>query len=135
MKKFVALAALGLAALFVAPPSPAAAQRIGGIGGIGRIGGIGGFGRIGGIGRVGPISAYSGTWSPRVFGRTWRAASYYPSAGYYGWAPRVLRIGWGGYGPSYWSAPPRFYRRAWRAGYYYPNEGVSYCYPSAVYYP
>jgi uncharacterized protein (TIGR03000 family) len=70
MKKFVLLAAFGLAALFVASPSPAAAQY---------------FVRYNGW--VSP--AYSVSWGryrvydwsvyPRIYRRDWRTAYYYPT--------------------------------------------------------
>jgi hypothetical protein len=121
------LSALGLIALFVIPPAPAAAQRVGGIGRIGGVGRIGGFGRIGGIGRVGGF----GRWgrvvpAPRFYGRGWRA-------GYF--APRARFARWSGYGPSGSFVPRRFYRRAWRDGSYYPNIGPAYGYEYPVYCP
>ena len=68
MKKFVVLAGLGLAALFVALPERAAAQRYG-LGGVARIGNIGG--------------SYGLNWGPRFVG--WRGY------GFSGWSPGVYR--------------------------------------------
>jgi hypothetical protein len=130
MKKFVALAALGLAALFVVPPAPAAAQRVGGFGGFGRVGGFGGVGRIGGFGRVGGFGV-----SPRFNGGAWGGGYIAPRARFNGWAPRITSVRVSGYSPFGWPAPARFYRRDWRAGSYYPYAGPSYGYPYAVYYP
>jgi uncharacterized protein (TIGR03000 family) len=89
MQRFVALAAFGVVALFLAPPMPAGVRAggfsIGGIGGIGRIGGIGGIGRIGSIGGIGGIPPFSlrGWYTyPRSYGG-WRRESYYPYGGGY----------------------------------------------------
>jgi uncharacterized protein (TIGR03000 family) len=92
MQRFVALAAFGVVALFLAPPVPAGVRAggfgIGGIGGIGRIGGIGGIGRIGrigGIGGIGGIAPFSlrGWYTyPRSYGG-WRRESYYGGGYYY----------------------------------------------------
>jgi uncharacterized protein (TIGR03000 family) len=77
MKKFVGLAALGLVALLVVMPEPAAARSFG-------IGRIGGFGRFHGWGFRGfgwRGHGLSG-WHrfPRFYHRGWRA-DYYPYAG------------------------------------------------------
>ena len=68
MKKFVVCAGLGLAALFVALPERAAAQRYG-VGGVARIGSIGG--------------SYGLNWGPRFIG----SRGY----GFSGWSPGVYR--------------------------------------------
>jgi uncharacterized protein (TIGR03000 family) len=93
MKRFVALAAVGVVALFLALRTPAFAQRVGGIGGIGGFRGIGGFGglRIGGGLRLPSISLtpfrigvpgwYS---SPRLEG--WRRDYSYPYANGYSYS-------------------------------------------------
>jgi uncharacterized protein (TIGR03000 family) len=112
MTKFVGLAALGLVALFMAPPQPAAARSVGiggirGIGGIGRIGGIGGIGSIGrpwaliGWRGYGPVG-----WAryPHVHG-VWRANYYYP----YG-------------GGSYYPSDPVYVPEAAVSYSYYPQE-------------
>jgi uncharacterized protein (TIGR03000 family) len=68
MKKFIALAAFGLVAMFVAMPERAAAQYIVRYNGWGPGIGLGwrGFG---------------------LFRRPWRVAYYYPSPAYYDWSP------------------------------------------------
>jgi uncharacterized protein (TIGR03000 family) len=92
MKKFVVLAGLGLAALFVALPERAVAQyRLGGVARIGNIGGIGGI-----------------NWSPG--GIFWRGYSVS------GWSPRVYR---GTYSYGYPVYYPQ-YSNGYTA--YYPQE-------------
>jgi uncharacterized protein (TIGR03000 family) len=113
MKKFLGLAALGLGALFVALPEPAAA-RSAGIGGIGRIGGIGGIGGI-------------GSWGLRGFGVGWRG---YGLSGWYG-SPRFFHRDWSaGY---YYPVDGAPYHDPYPA--YYPNGGASYHDSYGAYYP
>jgi uncharacterized protein (TIGR03000 family) len=108
MKKFVALAALGLVALFVALPGSAAARPIGGIG---RIGGVG---RLGHVGPRAIAVGYGGyglsRWPrfPRLFHRAWRTGYYYPDTG------------------AWYSYPYTVY---------YPDAQASYSYPYTAYYP
>jgi uncharacterized protein (TIGR03000 family) len=67
MKKFVGLAALGVVALFVALPMPAAAHY---------------FGRFNGWRPCAFVVGWRGYGpSPRFFHRPWRAGYYYPYAG------------------------------------------------------
>ena len=93
MKKFVVFAGLGLAALFVALPERAAAQRYG-LGGVARIGNIGG--------------SYGLNWGPRFVG--WRGY------GWSGWSPGVYR---GTRSSGYMSYYPQ-YSNGYTA--YYPPE-------------
>jgi uncharacterized protein (TIGR03000 family) len=102
MRKFVGLAALGLVALFVAPPEPAAAGSFGIRGfGAGRFGGVGGY-----IGRPRAVFGWRG-YGPVGWARyhhvhgVWGAGYDYPY----------------GAGPYYYGDPV-----------YVPEAGVSYSY-------
>jgi uncharacterized protein (TIGR03000 family) len=112
MKKFVGLAAVGVVAFFLAPPTPAAAAHVGRYGGWGlRPAGIGRGPILFGRARFGP-SVWSP--SPRFFG--WRrGGSYYRYAGtyYYPYAVNFYPVNYG------------------YAGGYYPYAETSY----SAYYP
>jgi uncharacterized protein (TIGR03000 family) len=80
MKKFACLATLGLIALLVASPAPAAAGSFG-IGGIGRIG-IGPIGNMN-IGRPWALLTDGPYWSRPAFRGDWRQSYSYPNTVYY----------------------------------------------------
>src|SRR5262245_43576528 len=113
MKKFVVPAALGLVALLVALPEPAAARSFG-------------VGRFGGIGRIGGACRFNG-WGWRGIGFRWGG---YARPGWYGFH-RFHRRAWraGYYYP---------YAGAWYhdpVTTYYPTAGAAYYYSSTAYYP
>jgi uncharacterized protein (TIGR03000 family) len=97
MKKFVGLVALGLVALFVAPPAPAAAHYVGRFGGWRPRAFVGwrGYG-------------WSG-WSraPRFYRRPWRAGYSYPNTG--AWYAYPYPVYYPNAGVSYASAYTAYY--------------------------
>jgi uncharacterized protein (TIGR03000 family) len=117
MKKLVVSGAIAAAALLAAMPSPALAQRVGGIGGV-RIGGFGGGGfRIGGFGgsgaRIGGLRPIAIGRTPNFSGRGFAVGPFYGQSGWY--SSPVLYRPW-----------LRSYHDSYTVGYGYPSTGIYY---------